>query len=34
VLKQFTDWSADWAAFQRSSGIKAPLPDLSKGANG
>jgi phospholipid/cholesterol/gamma-HCH transport system substrate-binding protein len=34
VLKQFTDWSADWAAFQRSSGIKVPLPDLSKGANG
>jgi hypothetical protein len=34
VLQQFTGWNKDWTAFQRSNGIKSPLPQPSKGAKG
>jgi len=34
ALKQFANWSSDWAAFQHANGIKAPAPASPKGAKG
>jgi phospholipid/cholesterol/gamma-HCH transport system substrate-binding protein len=34
LAKQFSNWEADWTAFQRASGIKVPSPTQSKGAKG